>query len=443
MDTIAALSSGAVPSGVAVIRVSGPRAKAAVEALTGRAPPKPGKVSLRVFRKGGEPLDKGLLVWFASPKSFTGEDVAEFQTHGGRAVVDGVLAALSEIEGVRFAEAGEFSKQAFLNGRLDLTEVEGLADLVNAETSLQRRQALAQMSGALAELYESWRGRLIRALGFVEAEIDFSDEDLPDGLTGETVPVISKLIEEVRGHLEGAHLGERLRDGFRVAIYGAPNVGKSSLLNRLAERDVAIVSEQPGTTRDFLEVHLNLGGVPVTVVDTAGLRSAEDEIERIGVARGLVQASEADLRLLVMEAGAGDPVDLYETARPHVVALNKSDLMAGSPPATQKELADLPSFLISAKEGTGIGDLLDFISKRFRERVEAAPAVVPTRIRHREILTRYEFALQRALKVVDKESPDLLAEELRQAMWALGEITGRAGVEDMLDVVFKDFCIGK
>ncbi len=436
IDTIAALSSGSVPAGVAVIRVSGPKARQCVESLTRREPPIAGSFSLRTFWSGGEALDEGLVLWFEGPKSFTGEDVAEFQSHGGRAVVDGVLEALSAIDGVRFAEPGEFSRQAFHNGRLDLTEVEGLSDLIEAETPLQRKQAFSQMNGALSKLYEEWRGDLIRCLGHVEAEIDFADEDLPDELSVLVLPKIEVLRQAIRKHLEGASLGERVRDGFRVAIFGPPNVGKSSLLNLLAQRDVAIVSDRPGTTRDFLEIHLNIGGVPVTVVDTAGLRDAEDDVERIGVERAMAQIESADIRIYMRDVSSfADDMDFGFS--PNMVLVNKTDLV------DQNELALSPSELtLSVKTGAGVDELLSSLEKMLREQLSRKPAIVPTRIRHRSALDRCVEALDRVLEV-SAEEPDLLAEELRVAMRALGEITGRAGVEDMLDVVFKEFCIGK
>ena len=383
-------------------------------------------------------LDQGLVLWFEGPRSFTGEDVAEFQSHGGRSVVDGVLQALGKIDGVRFAEAGEFSKQAFLNGRLDLTEVEGLSDLIQAETSLQRRQAFSQMNGVLSDLYEDWRGRLIRALGHVEAEIDFADEDLPDDLISLVAPIVSELGAEMWRHLGQAHLGERMREGFRVALYGAPNAGKSSLLNALAQREVAIVSKHPGTTRDVLEVHLNLGGIPVTILDTAGLRESVDEVEQLGVARGRAQIEGADLRVFVQDGSdaTSSNLDTGEDLEPDLRVASKADLLGPNKGGRAGWI------LTSTKDGTGIDELCGSIEGKLRRVLPGAKEVVPTRIRHREALERCVAALSRAEKLTGGE-PDLLAEELRYAMAALGEITGRAGVEDMLDVVFRDFCIGK
>jgi tRNA modification GTPase len=306
LETIYALSSAGGRAGVAVIRVSGPRVIKVIEALTGRAAPRPREAALRalVDPASGVALDRALVLFFRGPESFTGEDVAEFHVHGGRAVVASVLGALGGIEGLRTALPGEFTRRAFENDKLDLTEAEGLGDLIDAETEGQRRQALRQMEGALGRLYEGWRQRLIRVLAHAEADIDFADEDLPDELTATLGPKIGALAAEIQTHLDDGHRGERLRDGVEVAIIGPPNVGKSSLLNRLAGREAAIVSDEAGTTRDVLEVRLDLGGVPVTLADTAGLREAEGRVEREGISRARARAESADLRLVMVAGGS-------------------------------------------------------------------------------------------------------------------------------------------
>lgn len=437
METIYALSSAAGRAGVAVIRVSGPKAGEAVKALSGRAPGRARLASLRLLRDAdGAALDEALVLWFEGPKSFTGEDLAEFHVHGGRAVVAGVLSALARVEGLRVAGPGEFTRRAFENGKLDLTEAEGIADLIDAETAAQRAQALRQMEGALGRLYEGWRARLIRVLAYAEAEIDFADEEVPADLTASLAPEIEGIAGEMRTHLEDRR-GERLRDGVEVAIVGPPNVGKSSLLNRLARREAAIVSDEAGTTRDVLEVRLDLGGVPVTLADTAGLREAANAVEREGVRRALARAEAADLRIVVAaltDSGAveGD----FGLARPgDIKVLNKADL---GPVVIGGAVA------VSAADGSGLDALEEILGREVRKRFEAGEAPVITRARHREGIGASLAALERALDSLRAgRETELVAEDLRMAMRALGRITGRVDVEDLLDVVFCDFCIGK
>lgn len=436
METIYALSSAGGRAGVAVIRVSGGLTSTIVERLTGKPRPRPREAVLRQLAdpRTGEALDRALVLYFQGPKSFTGEDVAEFHVHGGRAVVASVLKALSGFDGVRAAAAGEFTRRAFENDKLDLTEVEGLADLIDAETDGQRRQALRQMEGALGKVYEGWRHRLIRVLAYAEADIDFADEDLPEDLSASLGPKISELADEIQNHLKDGHRGERLRDGVEVAIVGPPNVGKSSLLNRLAGRDAAIVSDEAGTTRDVLEVRLDLAGVPVTLADTAGLREASGAIEKEGISRALARAESADLRLVMVASGFGD----FELARDGDFRIvNKIDQ------ADSERVAD-GFFGISAKTGAGIDELVAALSERVGALFGASEYPVITRARHREGLEDCLGSLERALAglKVGRDSA-LVAEDLRLAMRALGRITGRVDVEDLLDVVFRDFCIGK
>ena len=437
-DTVFALASAPGRGGVAVMRVSGPGAGPAIAALTGRPLPPPRRASLARLRDPatGERIDTGIVLWFPGPASFTGEDMAEFQVHGGRAVVAALAEALAACPGLRPAEPGEFTRRAFEAGRLDLTEAEAIADLVDAETAAQRRQALRQMEGALGRLYEDWRGRLTRALAHLEADIDFPDEDLPAGVGPAVRPVIERLAAEIAGHLDDGHRGERLRDGISVAIVGAPNAGKSSLLNALARRDAAIVSETAGTTRDVIEVHLDVGGYPVVLADTAGLREATDAVETEGIRRALARAEAADLRIAVFDAGALPDLDprtaaLVDAAA--VVVVNKIDMRPG---------AELPAgaLAVSALTGHGLPELVRRLESLVADRFAVGPAPALTRARHRAALEECRAALLRALEA---PLPELAAEDVRMASRALGRITGRVDVEDLLDVIFRDFCIGK
>ena len=433
-ETIFALSSGRGPAGVAVVRVSGNRAGAAVSQLTGQPLPAPRVAALRALRdpETGETIDQSLILWFPAPASFTGEDVAEFHVHGGPAVVSGVLTALGRQEGLRPAEPGEFTRRAFLAGKMDLTQVEGLADLINAETEAQRRQALRQMQGVLTDLYEGWRTRLIRALAYVEADIDFSDEDdVPEHVSAQVRGSIESLSAEISQHLADGSRGERLRDGLSVAIIGKPNAGKSSLLNALAKRDVAIVSNIAGTTRDIIEVHLNLGGYPVTLIDTAGLRETDDPVEAIGVARARARAEAADLRLHLTPFGE-EPALADENT---LAVVTKVDLVDGACTGVQDG-----RFHISVMSGAGLGDLVAHLADWAGKALSGGESVLLTRERHRHALENCRAHLQAALV-----QPDLvlMAEDMRLAARALGRITGRGDVEDLLDVIFRDFCIGK
>src|ERR1043166_1445146 len=368
-DTIYALSSGRGRAGVAVIRVSGPRASQALVGLTAEALPTPLKAMWRQFRsKSGDMIDSGLALWFPAPGSFPGEDIAEFHVHGGRAVVEGLLAAFGAVDGLRPAEPGEFTRRAVENGKLDLTEAEGLADLINAETEAQRRQALLQYGGALAELYEDWRKALIRAAAWTEAAIDFSDEDLPADALSQARLQAADVLGQIEGHLADARRGEILREGFYLTVIGPPNSGKSSLVNAIAKRDVAIVSEVAGTTRDVLEVHLNLDGYPVILADTAGLRETTDVIEGEGVRRAMERAEKADAALLLLDSTSPSLIP-HITVEPAITVWNKADL-SSTPPS---------SLGISVRSGQGLDGLLQRIGQLVRERVEGAeaPALTP------------------------------------------------------------------
>lgn len=439
-DTIFALASGAGRAGVAVIRLSGPASGRAYARLSGRPPPPPRLASrVRLRDGGGEEIDDGLALWFPAPRSFTGEDVVELHVHGGRAVLAAMAEALTAL-GLRPAEPGEFTRRAFANGKMDLTAAEALADLVAAETAAQRRQALRQMDGALARLYEGWRERLVRLMAHLEAAIDFPEEGLPDGLAEAVRTALAGLAQEIAAHLADGRRGERLRDGVEIAILGAPNVGKSSLLNRLARREAAIVSATAGTTRDVIEVQLDLGGYPAVLADTAGLREAAEEIEGEGVRRALARAEAADLRLLVFDAAALpeiDPVTAALAADRCMVVLNKSDAAAAPPPG---RIAGRPAFAVSARDGDGMAGLLEALGTEVAALAAVGEVPALTRARHRSALIDCAAALRRGL-----EAPlvELAAEDLRLAARALGRITGRVDVEELLDVVFRDFCIGK
>ena len=442
-DTIFALSSGRPPAAVAVIRISGPRASSALERLIGRVPAAR-RASLARLRHPatGDLIDEGLALWFPGPNSETGEDIVELQVHGGRAVVAAVLSALGELAGLRHAEAGEFTRRAFENGRMDLTAVEGLADLVAAETEAQRRQAFLQLKGLLGERADSWRERLIEAAALVEAGIDFADEDdVPSDLMARSLERIRPLADEISSAMAGQ--GERLREGLRVAIAGPPNAGKSTLFNRLARREAAIVSPFPGTTRDVLELHLDLGGYPVTMLDTAGIRDASDPVEREGVRRASVQASGADLVLWVIDATGQDKPSTQVPAGAWVV-VNKIDL------ADLKDEKKIESefinknaiHFISSATGAGVTELVGAISG-FAESFFTREAALVTRERQRAHLRETLVALQGAQQAAQEGREEIMAEHLRLAARALGRLLGRVDVEDVLDVIFRDFCIGK
>ncbi len=442
--TIVALGSGAGRAGVAVIRLSGPDAGATLAALTGHAPAKPRRATRVAFQnpQSGEELDEGLALWFPGPASFTGEDVAELHVHGGPAVVEAIIDACLSQPDVRVAEPGEFSRRAFENGKLDLAEAEGLADLVDAETEGQRRQALRQARGVLSALYEGWRTKLIEAAALIEAEIDFPDEDLPGALARRAGPILQTLADDMGRHLVD-HRGERIRDGYRIAIIGPPNAGKSSLLNALAKREAAIVSDIPGTTRDVVEVRLVLGGFPVWIADTAGLREAADAIEAEGVRRALARAEEADLRILVVEAGAALAPALMESLRPSdLLVRSKTDLQSARTPRTGALFSGSPELWLSTLSGEGVQALETLLSARVAHALGSEETPALTRARHRRLVEEARAALVRALPRI-ADSPELAAEDLRLAGRALGRLTGRIDVEDLLDEIFSSFCIGK
>jgi len=447
-ETIFALSSGAGMAGVAVVRISGDGALVALEALSKRTLPTPRMASLRELFDPvtGARIDKSLVIIFPAPASFTGEDVVELHVHGGRSVLSGVLEALSAMQGLRPAEPGEFSRRAFEQGKLDLTEAEGLNDLIHAQTAAQREQALTQLDGSLKNLYEDWRAKLVGHLAHLEADIDFPDEDLPEGVSGAVLPNILQLKDNITQYLVDGRRGEALRDGFRIVILGQPNAGKSSLLNALAKSDVAIVSDEAGTTRDAIEVSLDLGGFPVRLIDTAGLRDAEGSVEKEGIRRAEAKAQDADLKLVLVRADEWPVIPkgvqpwLDEKA---ILLLTQTDRV----PMFHVEHSVMPDNLmghasVSIKDKDGLDQLFDQLLKYVSDIM--APRELPslTRIRHRKAL---EETIEHLSRFEDNAGLDavLAAEDVRMAARALGRITGRVGVEDMLDIVFSDFCIGK
>jgi tRNA modification GTPase len=511
-DTIFALSSGRPPAAIAVVRVSGPQAADAIRTLAGRLPEPRRAALLRLMSASAEdappePIDDALVLWFPGPRSETGEDTAEFQLHGGPAVIAAMLSALGRIDGLRPAEPGEFTRRAFENGKLDLTRVEGLADLIGAETEAQRRQAFRQLKGLLGDRAEQWRRRLTEALALVEAAIDFPDEGIESAhVVGPALAIAKELEQGVRTLLTDANRGERLRDGLTVAIAGPVNVGKSSILNRLANRPAAIVSPHAGTTRDVIEVHLDLAGFPVTVIDTAGLRDTVDPVEEEGVRRARARARDADLVLWVMDGTLTSPLlpppDLFAEGMPPVwVVVNKIDLVrdgtqdeqalgprslkrrragaiggeadlstvgvpfqtsreadgGGTPPLQEGQDVSREtrherdsedgtrSYRISAETGDSFDDLVSGISGFAREFFSSGTeSPLITRQRHRAALTECAGALSRALaEGAGLGREDIIAEELRLASRALGRLVGKVDVESVLDVIFRDFCIGK
>jgi tRNA modification GTPase len=446
--TIFALSSGRPPAAIAVVRISGPRARDGLQALAPKLP-EPRRAALRRLRNPttGAVLDEALVLWFPGPNTETGEDMVELHLHGGRAVVAAVLAELGKIAGLRMAEPGEFTRRAFENGRLDLTAVEGLADLIFAETEAQRAQAMRQFQGLLGGRVESWRTRLIEALALTEARIDFSDQDVPDDLMGPALRIAQQLHDEIALALRDERRGERLRDGLTVAIAGPPNAGKSSLLNAIAKRDVAIVSPHAGTTRDVIEVHLDLAGFPVTLLDTAGIRESEDPVEQEGVRRARARAEAADLVLWVTdEVAATNRTSESRTNdknENYWMVFNKSDLIETKGQSLSLGRQAQHKFATSATTGLGIEQLIAALARHAETVLAAGEPALVTRERHRTVLQEAQDALARALMERPQGREDIIAEELRLAARALGRLTGRVDVEDILDVIFRDFCIGK
>lgn len=433
-DTIFALSSGPPPAGVAVVRISGPQVLSALQSLIDSLP-EPRVATLRSIRGRDSVIDRGLVLFFPAPASFTGEDVAELHLHGGRAVVAALLGELSALHGLRPAEPGEFTRRAFANGRMDLTQVEGVADLLAAETEAQRRQALRQADGALGALYENWRERLVRARALIEAELDFPDEeDVPGSVSVQVWDEVRALRQGMVNHI-GDRRGERIRDGAEIVVLGPPNAGKSSLVNAIARRDVAIVTPEPGTTRDLIEVRLDLGGHAATLVDTAGIREATGAVEREGIRRAEARAADADIVLWLADVTSPSP------APPGAIRVGtKLDLIDSE--AERAPIAAGYDIALSTLTGAGVGELLALLTARLDALLPASEAPLVTRARHRAALVATVAAIDDAL-AADGRPLELRAEDLRRAGDSLGRITGRIDVEDLLDVIFREFCIGK
>ena len=442
-DTIFALSSGRPPAAIAVVRLSGPATATALRSL-GVVQLQPRRATLTSLQgEEGRAVDEAIVLWFPAPGSATGEDVAELHVHGSRAVLAALVARLAAVPGLRPADPGEFTRRAFENGKLDLTEAEGLADLIEADTEMQRRQALRQLQGLLGHRAEAWRQRIISASALIEAGIDFSDEgDVPEELLAPALREIAALRDEIDAVLGAAGQGERLRDGLVVTIAGPPNAGKSTLLNRLARREAAIVSPYAGTTRDVIEVHLDLIGYPVALIDTAGIRDTDDPVEQEGVTRARARAASADLVLWVTdatrdsEASQSVPSGLNAT----VWAIsNKIDLMGRPRPLAEPSRE--ATFAISASQGEGLDQLITALGA-FAQKYFGGESALLTRERHRVLLRETSRALTAALQSAGK-GEEIVAEELRVATHALGRLTGRVDVEDVLDKIFAEFCIGK
>ncbi|MEE2694657.1 MAG: tRNA uridine-5-carboxymethylaminomethyl(34) synthesis GTPase MnmE [Pseudomonadota bacterium] len=440
-ETIYAEATASGVAGVAIVRLSGPKALDILEGLAGPLP-SPRKATLRrlISPSDGDLIDQALVLWFPKPHSFTGEDVAELHLHGGRAVVDSLFNAIQHYRSVRLADPGEFSRRAFVNGKLDLTAAEGLADLVASETDAQRRQALRQLSGELGALYEQWRIELLQAQARIEAALDFVEEDVPTDLLERVRSDLALLLGQLRKHLDDGRRGEIVRGGLRLVIAGAPNVGKSSVINRLCGREVSIVYPSVGTTRDVIEADLRFEGLPVTISDTAGIRNTSNPVEKEGIRRANLAVAAADILILVFDSGVYPAVDeatLSLARESSCLVFNKMDTIKADKLPT---IEGLPVHHVSCTTGEGIQKLTTHLSRQVRKFTERTEGPLLTRARHREALGFCVEGIERTTALND---PELIAEELRTASAALGRITGRVGVEDVLDLIFSEFCIGK
>ena len=442
--TIYALSSGPGISGIAVIRVSGKNTKEVIKRLTGSGLPCPRVATLKNFNKNGKKnlIDEGVVLWFPGPNSYTGEDLAEFHVHGSRAVVDAMHSAIAKIKNCRLAEPGEFTKRAFQNGRINLLKAESISDLISAETEIQRKQALKIMSGKFSVRYNSWREKLLKILSHIEAKIDFPDEDLPKNIIIEIQKTSNDVLKEIKKTLNDQKVGERIREGFKIAILGPPNSGKSSLLNYLSKRDVAIVSEIAGTTRDVIETHLNLDGYPVIVSDTAGIRSSKNEIEKKGIKIAFKRAEDADLKLVIVSAKNTNLSSVLRNLlmKDAILVVNKSDLVKGK---LNSKLKKYEHVLISIKEDSNLNKLIIKIKSKLKNKFTTTEDILITRERHRQNLINCVQHLEKFQKKKSVQDFDKAAEDLRLATRHLGMIVGKVDVEELLGSIFNDFCIGK
>jgi len=442
--TIYALSSGPGISGIAVVRVSGEETSKAIELLTGKPVPKPRVATLRKINKinTSELIDEGIILWFPGPESYTGEDMAEIQVHGSKAVIDALHSSISNIENCRLAEPGEFTKLAFQNGKINLLKAESIADLISSETEIQRQQAIKIMNGKSSDRFNFLREKLLKILSHVEAKIDFPDEDLPNNILEEIKKSSDEVLINIEKILDDQKVGERIREGFKIAILGPTNAGKSSLLNHLSNRDVAIVSEIAGTTRDVIETHLNIDGYPVIVYDTAGIRESKNEIEKKGIKLSLNRAEEADLKLVVVDAKNLHFTDVLRGLLDQnaILVINKSDLLNGD---IDPEIKKLNHVLISIKANLNIEELISKIKNNLKNKFITSDDILITRERHRQHLKQCLKHLKNFNKKNEVEDFDKAAEDLRLATRHLGMIVGKVDVEEILGSIFNDFCIGK
>ena len=442
--TIFALSSGPGISGIAVIRVSGKKTSEVIKKLTGSSLPDPRVATLKKFNKNGskELIDEGVIIWFPAPNSYTGEDLAEFHVHGSRAVINAMHLAISKVKNCRLAEPGEFTKRAFQNGRINLLKAESIADLIFSETEIQRKQAIKIMNGKSSDKFDSWREKLLKILSYIEAKIDFPDEDLPKNIINEIQETSHEVLEEIKKTLNDQKVGERIREGFKIAILGPPNSGKSSLLNYLSRRDVAIVSEVAGTTRDVIETHLNLDGYPVIVSDTAGIRNSKNEIEKKGIKIALKRAEDADLKLVIVSARNVDFTSILKKllSKNAILVVNKSDLIKGK---LNRKFKNYEHILISIKKDLNLNKLIVKIKSKLKNKFTTFEDILITRERHRQNLLNCVQHLEKFKKKKSAQDLDKAAEDLRLATRHLGMIVGKVDVEELLDSIFNDFCIGK